>query len=201
MAILQEAQAILREAEGRLRESVSRAVAEGRYDDVVQLADLARQIGALLGSTAHPDVPVEGVGKVVSAHRSAAGGKPTASPARARDLKRGRYPQFVREGAYLVKIGWSKRARAEYEHKAPQEAVLAFSDGLLRAGRRVTVDEMMPVKLPDGREIPSYQVYLSLAWLRGCGLVAQHGRNGYSVPNRKDLAARLGAEWARLPER
>jgi hypothetical protein len=50
------------------------------------------------------------------------------APIRSRN-KLGQYPRFLREGGNLVKIGWSKSQRAEYEHKSPLLGLLAKSVG------------------------------------------------------------------------
>jgi hypothetical protein len=55
--------------------------------------------------------------------------------------------------------------------------------------------------LPDGRgvggEWPSYQVYLCLDRLVSAGLLARHGRQGYTL-NVPDLPAALAERWERL---
>jgi len=204
MSLLGEGTVVLRDAEAKLRALASRAAAGGHYDELFHLADFARQLGALLASSIAVDG--RGAGPAVSEKNASAqadngtGTLPVPDPVR-RETKRGKYPRFLREGNQIVKIGWSKKARAEYEHKAPRDVVDVFTERLLRAGRRFTMESVLPMRLADGRELPAYQAYLSLAWLRACGLVDQHGRKGYSVPNRKELEDRVRDEWTRLAER
>jgi len=51
----------------------------------------------------------------------------------------------------------------------------------------------------DG-DAPGYQFYVCLAWLRSVGLVVQHGRQGYTVPEPSKLKASVGAAWSALKE-
>ena len=88
-------------------------------------------------------------------------------PIRGRN-KLGQYPKFVREGDNLVKIGWSKSQRAEYEHKSPKRLLAVLCESLTSAnGKRIMMDKVLPLKDPvTGSAFPDYQSYLCLAWLR-----------------------------------
>src|SRR5262249_22934714 len=113
------------------------------------------------------------------------------------------YPKFVREGDSLVKIGWSKRERKPYEHKAPRNVLRALVQALVRVGtggERFTVDGILPLK-HGGAEIPDYQTYLTLAWLRSVGLITQHGRQGYSLPDAEGLDRKSEQQWGSLTSR
>ena len=46
-------------------------------------------------------------------------------------------------------------------------------------GKIFVVDDLLPVHDAAGEELPSYQVYLALAWLRQAGIVEKKGRDGY----------------------
>ncbi len=62
------------------------------------------------------------------------------------------------------------------------------------------MEENLPLKDPaDGTEIPTYQVYLCLAWLRQAKLVEQHGRQGYSLPSSAHLEGLAGKLFEQLP--
>ena len=105
----------------------------------------------------------------------------------------------------MVKIGWSKREKAPYEHKAPKRALELLLDALLRLGQqgqRFTTDEILPLQDPeDGTELPSYQVYLCLAWMRFVQLVDQHGRQGYSLLLPEQLKSLGEDRWNKLEQR
>ena len=95
----------------------------------------------------------------------------------------GKYPLFRREGDDLLKVSWSKKAGAEYEHRAPWAAVEAFVGGVAAVaepGKLWTVERVLPAaEAAYGRELPGYRAYLILAWLRAVDLVVKRGRNGY----------------------
>jgi len=85
----------------------------------------------------------------------------------------------------IVKVGWSKKARKEYQHKAPRSVAFAFADHLrkhTRDGKLFRMEDILPVPDPvnDG-ELPGYQVYLVLAWLRSLDIVQKQGRDGYTA--------------------
>lgn len=113
------------------------------------------------------------------------------------------YPMFFGERDNLVKVGWSKKAREEYEHKAPKRTVFALTAALAEAGRngrRFTMESVMPIKEPDSETaVPDYQAYLALAWLRALGLVVQHGRQGYTLTNVGLQGELLEHHWSGLP--
>ncbi|WP_242101570.1 hypothetical protein [Lysobacter sp. M2-1] len=105
------------------------------------------------------------------------------------------YPRFERHGDNLVKVGWSKREKAEYEHKAPLRAVVMVADAVRKKGvdgRIFQISALLPYTGPDGETtVPDYQVYLIVAWWRAIGLLEQHGRKGYSIPKPKDFATNV----------
>ncbi len=69
-------------------------------------------------------------------------------------------------------------------------------------GDRFSMEQVLPLhdSLNDS-EVPSYQVYLSLAWLRKEGILVQHERQGYSLPNETDIAAVVEERWQQLASR
>jgi hypothetical protein len=104
----------------------------------------------------------------------------------------------------LLKIGWSKSSASEYEHRVPKAAVDRVLATLAEAAARkdlVRVDERLKALEQSGGEpIPTYQVYVALAWLRKEGLIRQHGRKGYSLA--RPLSARdVEQRWNALEER
>lgn len=107
-----------------------------------------------------------------------------ASASRPRkSAKKNDYPRFEREADRLVKIGWSKRDSRAYEHRAPREVVFRFAR-LLEAktsNDTFTMDNLLPIKDENGGELPSYQAYLAMAWLRSLGAIQRVGKDGYSV--------------------
>lgn len=117
--------------------------------------------------------------------------------------KKGEFPKFLRNDGTLFKLGWSKAERSIYEHKAPKSAMASLVKKLRAVGanrRRFTVVEIIPLQdLIEESEVPSYQVYLCLAWLRTTGLLVQHGRQGYSITHPSRLETEFESHWKRLP--
>jgi hypothetical protein len=127
--------------------------------------------------------------------------KARKGPQRARSSKLEGYPRFFRSADDLVKIGWSKRERAEYQHKAPQSVLALLIRKLAVAGaggRMFTANDLFPLTTDHGIEIPIYQAYLCLAWLRNEGLIQPHGRQGYTVNDEEKLGPAVDDHWQRL---
>ena len=204
MAIQEEIVGVLRRAEGQLTSRLREALEDRQYSDVVELASASRQVHELIQSLSrngrNRDVGVASQAEPVG--RSAALDQVPAQPAKnARDEREGAYPKFARAGEGLVKIGWSKRSRAEYEHRAPEVVVLAVVSALRDMGSsQFTMAELTPVRDEDGTEVPSYQVYLVVAWLRTCGAVRKAGRGAYvASPERLSVGA-VKEHWVALEE-
>jgi len=68
-------------------------------------------------------------------------------------------------------------------------------------GRVFSTEELLPLHDRDGVDVPKYQVYAALSLLRHVGLVDQHGRQGYSVPDLRAFKGAADAVWQKLPEK
>ncbi len=222
-AALEQAGGILADAERRLRELVGSAAAAGAYDAVQRITDLARTLGTLADEARKPraderpppdprpagddDGGSNGWTQTVRRLADGPGVTPPERKASVRPRKhapaKGEYPKFSRRGDQLVKTGWSKKAREEYEHKAPRRVIDALTAAIARRsgnGKRFTVEDLFPLKDPqDGSEFPGYQVYVALAWFKSAGLVKQHGRSGYTVRNSSHLAEVVATAWPQIP--
>lgn len=91
------------------------------------------------------------------------------------------YPYFEIDGSKLVKIGWSKRDKRTYEHKSPREVCEIMFHRLASIGINsdFRMEDVLPIMNRDGAEIPSYQSYLTLAWLRSLGFLEKSGKDSY----------------------
>jgi hypothetical protein len=215
---LEEATAALRAAEQQLRSILVKAAESGDYDHLPRIAGWARLLSATLGGQPVAELPPvqppsdngvhERAAEVTA--RSPATGARRVQASRRKQGRRSRaakegYPQFVREGDSLVKIGWSKSEGRTYEHKAPRGVLRALVQALVRVGsggERFTVEALLPLRdTAAGSDIPDYQTYLTLAWLRTVGLVTQHGRQGYSLPAGSDIERESERQWAELKAR
>lgn len=208
-----EASEIMQRAEQEVRSLLLRVVSEGDYDLATILMDCARQLSTLsrgivesssvrgeslqIGSAQPSDADSRAASEVIRRDGLAADRRRRKS---AKSVKAG-YPRFYRERDELVKIGWSKKRRAEYRHKAPWSIVQKVVQVIEEKGSRGTMfllDDLLPVTNQDGSEIPSYQVYLVFAWLKQEHLIIQHGRRGYTVGPSLDLVNQAQKHWAKL---
>jgi hypothetical protein len=199
MSIIQRTENLLAEAERTLVGLANEAGAARDYDLAASLIELARKIkqlgeqfrGAAMKVPEAPNPP-DALVELGTAAQS-------KMPIRSRN-KLGQYPRFVREGDSLVKIGWSKSQRAEYEHKSPKRLLAVLCESLTSAnGKRITMNKVLPLKDPvTGSAFPDYQSYVCLAWLKSAGLVTQHGRQGYSLPKGVELEKSVETLWTNL---
>ncbi len=215
MDTLAQAITICQNAEKAMRELMQGAIGAGEYRDLPTLARFAEQLcqmAAKLGqnpepspvtptaATARPAAQSRRKSRIRRKSRVKHFGQPKAG---VRSIK-AEYPRFRRDGENLVKAGWSKSSKAEYEHRAPK----AVAGILLKAIAAIegkmpvfTVDALLPLADPsDNTEIPGYQAYLALAWLRKEGIVRQHGREGYSLLVKSELDKSLEDRWSALPD-
>ena len=204
----EEAVEILVDAERQVRALLARAAECGDYDAVLSLNELARGVAALVDQHGQ---------NAVSAHRRPTGaaavgsempptppqaGTPSASARKRRTKRRRGYPKFARNGDDLVKTAWSKRQKKEYRHRAPRTVIEVLVTGIGRLGSTglISTEELFPLTDPvDGNEVPSYQAYLCLAWLREEGLIEKRGRQGYAVASTDDMMPLVQMRWERLP--
>lgn len=181
--VIQEAKGILADAEKSIRDLMQRELEGRRYSELGELALMADGLARLARGVSKPE-PTAGSLTSVS---SAPSHKTTANPLRQktstkRSSAKRDYPRFEREDDKLIKVGWSKKSREEYEHRAPRSAALAFAEYLGTAtvkGKTFVMEDLFPVYDATGEELPGYQVYLALAWLRQSGTVEKKGRDGY----------------------
>lgn len=200
---------LLTETEAKLRILIGEAADARQYEEVAKLAALAKTIEQVLTSFstgeshANPyPPPASPLGTSPTAPPQAIRGKPqnaevNGETAKRKSGKQG-YPRFERNGDRLVKLGWSKKDKAVYEHRASKDVVAIVSTHLAEVphGEIFRMDDKLPVELADGSVIPLYQAYLVLAWLRDCGHIDKRGKDGYVwLAENFDVAA-FESTWA-----
>lgn len=197
ITIEQRATKVLGEAETALADLVGKASVERRYNLVATLVSMAQQLAAFSEKFAPAGAEPPRVAQP----------KPgsTADPDRADDEQEpSGYPRFAAHGDWLLKIGLS-RDGAEYEHKCPRSvlrAVAAAASRVGASGKQFAVDKLMPLEDPStGGQVPVYQVYLCLVWLRNLGIIEKHGRSRYSVKVAGDLSSGIETGWQTLASR
>jgi hypothetical protein len=219
--MIEKAANLLRDCEQNLRKLLADAAGQGDYAAVLRITDWAKGLSALVaegrsieGSIQLPGAASprnfsstagHGAGTMsVASAAAAAGALAGTSAARSRSPARD-YPRFFRRGDELVKVGWSKKDRREYAHRAPRRAVDAVGAVVRVVGARRKLfngDALLPLKDPaDGSIIPGYQAYVALAWLTQLGLLKQHGRRGgYSLTAEKQIDNAVAGAWGELVE-
>lgn len=192
----------IRQAEQQIREEIAEAATAGTYQLVERLSSIARRLSDMAEEAAA--TPATGMPSVPATSKAAGKTPKSKRPTRAgrRTSRREGYPRFERFREALVKIGWSRKGRSEYIHKAPKagvDAVARRAMDLGKGGQMFTTEDLLPVKLGSGGDdLPGYQAYICLAWLRIIGVVEQHGREGYSVPC-DDVVGTVNRSWEALP--
>jgi hypothetical protein len=199
--ILNRAVDALSEAEHKLQNLMETAVAQHQYSDLSALAPVADLL-----------LDVIGVARGHNGSPAAASPGPAAPPnppprdnmsAGVPILARSRtYPRFERQGDRLIKFAWSKKEHREYEHRVSGPVLLRLAEVFaadVGMGTLFLMDDLMPFKMQNGDEIPSYQAYLALAWFRSLGLIGSRGKDGYAVTV-PDVSRRVEQAWNEMPD-
>lgn len=210
MDTIQAGQKVLCNAESELRDLIQQALSEQHYPAVKVLADLADGVAKLLQANGiaassvaqlSPEGRSRGARATVTQTTDAASGPPKQNRPSANKPK---YPRFDRDDDRLVKVGWSKKSKKEYEHRVSKDVVISFVRHLgqnVGAGKVFDVEGLLPVQDASGDEIPAYQVYVTLAWLRDSGALEKKGRDGYVLRDGAIFNGRIDTLWESLPAR
>ncbi|GAB4143030.1 MAG: hypothetical protein Tsb009_13880 [Planctomycetaceae bacterium] len=194
----------LKQAEDGLRSLMEKALAEQRYADVSEVAPLADGLANLIAG-------VQGVTRTINRESTKRADNGSTASRSSESQSRGvaspkpsDYPQFRRDGDKLVKLGWSKKNREVYEHRAPYNVVVAFHQTVaanVTPRTPFSMDDILPIQTDEGDEIPSYQAYMALAWLREQKVIESMGRDGYALVNTDFDDSQLLAAWNEIPTR
>lgn len=204
MDTIHEGRRVLTEAEASLRKLMEQALKRQRYSEVQELASWAHAISRIgeIGATNDVVAPTKPMEQRDAELKERKPEKPGLSQT---GNSESQYPRFEKENDKLVKVGWSKKNRQAYEHRAPIQAVQNVVRELVHkvpAGQLFAVDAFMPVMdSSNGGEIPAYQVYMTLAWLRELGVVAKKGRDGYMLQKGAMITSDFNRLWSQLKER
>lgn len=204
---MQRAIQTLIDTEAALKRLIGEAADSGDYSSVETLARWAGKVEAIhseekprIQQHEPPEVAPSAAPDVASLTTVS---KRKVAPKTSRHSKRRAYPKFAKSGDVLFKIGWSKSSKSEYQHKSPRMVAKILADSLVhhaRSGAIVSMDDVLPLKAHDDSDIPDYQVYVSLAWLRYIGVVKQNGRQGYTVETPDELLQQIDTAWSTLPD-
>ena len=63
------------------------------------------------------------------------------------------------------------------------------------------IEGLLPVQDGAGEDIPGYQIYVVIAWLREAGVIEKKGRDGYVIRDKSVLSGELNDLWESLRAR
>jgi len=192
-----EVEKVLLAFTAQLKKLTETALSDGDFDSVIYVTTVLKRLSHLqLGPATESEASAAEASEALFSEPKDPS-RLVSRPPVAKSKTKTSYPRFRREGSYLVKVGWSKKSRQEYEHRALVDVVLAVAaclDDKTIGGRTVTADELVP-STAGGQQIPSYQLYLSLAWLRSERLLNRIGRKGYTSAAPGELAVKARERW------
>jgi len=212
---------IMDSAESSLSNLIQTALRHKKYDDVAFVAEALNQVAKIRqglqvpGLLHNPTVrdasrlKIESDADIVETASSSLN-QPKARANERGGLKRGtytkysKYPLFFRDDNRLIKVGWSKKNQDEYAHRVPKDVVLAFAEHLHRsvdAGALFEMESLFPVPTKSGKQVPSYQIYVVAAWLRGADVIKKKGRDGYVITEKSKLREGFNELWETLRTR
>ncbi len=206
-----EACSILQTAEKGLRGLMERAVQQGRYNEVAHLAEMAMALSQVAREWAGVDPNGEpGCTEAQTGAVGRAAGALATVPVVVNVAKMATtilgdtasdYPRFELDEDRLVKIAWSKREKAEYQHKVSRDVARAVYMHLGEVPSTTTfrMQDLLPVKMHDGTEVPSYQSYLVLAWLRHINQIEKRANDSYQWVMEDISKSSFNKAWEATP--
>ncbi len=208
-------QKILGDTEKQIRILIQEALEEGQYEKIVSFARLAEAISELgavscrssdmgkkeirLDAVLPPQQP-----RTSSARPSAAENGLKKCQVRVCRKVPQAYPRFEQDSDRLIKVGWSKKRKSEYEHRVPKamvEAVFHQLGQTVGYGKKFEIEDLFPVVSENAEEIPAYQIYATIAWLRSESAVEKKGRDGYVLRTDAANPDTFAQLWSGLTER
>jgi hypothetical protein len=197
---------ILAKAETEIKSVIARELDAGNFSQVERIARIGDALSELARIGAGSTLPTASRNTGPANNTVTMPAKRNTKPSKPRrsSKKASKYPRFERDGSRLIKIGWSKKSREEYEHRATREVAQAFARALwdtTEPGKTFTMEQVLPVQDSSGDELPDYQSYLSLAWLRSEGAIEKMGRDGYVLIFQDMDTETFDTLWNQLPER
>lgn len=194
----------LQETEKELLAILADAATQGDYGTIDRTREAARRIREIISGLeaglSEPAQVISGAGD--AGHRTSS--KPSRRDGRRRkgpSKKPPGYPRFFVRDDCLHKEGWSKKAQRTYTHRIPgslfRGAVQALQQIAEKAvGSCSTEFILNELALVTRDAVPTYQVYILIAFLRSHGVIRPAGRGEYALP--RQLQARALEQWAQL---
>jgi hypothetical protein len=190
---------VLRHAEAAVAALATEAAGERSYDSAERLLGIARQLAASAQALAALATKSQGANGAAE-HRT-----PLTSAVAVSDGEESDGPlQFERDGDDLIKRGKSKSGEKGYEHKAPRSVIEGLVETIRTSANKkgeFLTGRIFPLQDAAGRDIPNYQAYLALRWLRQIGLVERVARQRYKMNATIDPVSSIEAAWQALSPR
>lgn len=197
---IDQAYRILTEAEQALSDLIAESLREQRFGEVRAIAALAERVATALHRRPTEPEPQRGVPP----------SPPTPSTDRAAQLQRKQprrrdttavYPQFRRDGSDLIKLGWSRKKKKEYTHRAPSVVVAGVIEALTRqpVEELFSMEDLLASIAASGTDVPAYQVYVVIGWLKSVTAVSGNGRTRYRCDHAAISPGVFDNLWRSLP--
>ncbi|MCE5185823.1 MAG: hypothetical protein LLF76_06825 [Planctomycetaceae bacterium] len=183
---MEEIVKILKEAEIKLQELIVAAARTGNYKTIDTARSYAVKLHEMQNVLADTEIPPKT--EAESEQRT----QLTSAPAqhltsdKRRKGKQSQYPQYSIEHNSLTRLGWSKKEKREYNHKASRsvyDQTVAAMEKLSKASAGPFMAEQIIEKINENAQaIPVYQIYVVIGFLKHRGVIRQKGREGYNIP-------------------
>ena len=168
---------ILADAEAAALNVLAEAAALGNYAAIDRARAIAEKLRAIR----------EGVDRKSGVEESSASPSRRANTKqkkRATTRKKSNYPKYEFKSGSLFKLGWSKKKNHEYVHRVPIAVVNLVShvlQGFAGTTDPVSSEQIIASNVLNG-SVPSYQIYVVLAFLKDRGIINAVGREGFQLP-------------------
>lgn len=187
---------ILNKTESDIQEVIIESAQAGDYRSVDMARATAVNIKNLRTQISNPASKAE--------IRPAKSGTRIEKKASTKKRKKSDYPKFKVKNETLIRIGWSRKQRREYTHKAPRlvfeqtvKAMTALSQS--GAGPFLAENIIEQANSNESDAIPSYQIYVVIGLLKQTNCIKQIGRDGYYIPT--ELVEKAEEKWIELSNR
>lgn len=186
----------------RVQVIAAEALKDNDYSGLAGVAAIAGQLEAVLSETKTAPASPNVIAEIATRKRPQ---KRKAKPKRKATREPAKEPEFYRGENEIIKVGRSKSGDGTYEHRASYDVASRLIRELSKTQSPevlIRMDDLMPrLGKIKGSVVPSYQSYLCLAWMRSEGLVIQHGRRGYTVPDPANLKHLVQKRFQALKQR
>ncbi len=218
--IQRKIESVLDSAESSLGDLVQSALRQKSYDDIGRLVEALAHLEKVRQALNLPQSKRASIGQDMKVSKRASevaiekkSGSPLPDTKLKIEARRGRkqeneqsatnYPKFLKDESRLIKVGWSRKKKAEYMHRVPKEAIYIFAEHLEKnvgAQSLFEIENLFPILAASGEEIPGYQIYVIIAWLRTVGTIVKKGRDGYIIQKNTGLRGEINELWTNLQQ-